>query len=386
MKLERILVVKLADVGDLLMISAALTALHRAHPDARIDVLAPPKSAATLAALPYIDNAILFDKFGFDRPTALLNPRRWAAGLGFVRQLRAAHYDAVAIMHHFTTRFGSVKFAVLALASGAKRRAGLDNGRGWFLTDRYPDAGFGAMHEAAYWQQVAALLGADPAPLPLSFTPTAADIERASQLLAPLLHKDGPLVAIHPGTGAYAPARRWPAGYFAQLARRLRDTLNARLIIVGGPDVSEWAVKIIESANLGDDAKTLNLSEQTTLGELAAVLARCDLYIGSDSGPLHIATASGVPVLGIYGPSNHRAWGPYVAGGAATVLDALTQQPQEWPQPTSHAVLRQSLACSPCLYREHAVGLRHGCPPRECLDTLTPDAALAAVRLMLGAG
>ena len=386
MKLERILVVKLADVGDLLMISAALTALHHAHPDARIDVLAPPRSAATLAALPHIDGTILFDKFGFDRPTALLNPRRWADGLRFARQLRAAHYDAVAIMHHLTTRFGSWKFATLALASGAKRRVGLDNGRGWFLTARYPDAGFGAMHEAAYWQQVAALLGADPTPLPLSFTPTATDIQRASQLLTPLLHESGPLVAIHPGTGAYAPARRWPAGYFAQLARRLHDTLNARLVIVGGPDVSEWALRIIESAGLEGDAKTLNLSEQTTLGELAAVLARCDLYIGSDSGPLHIATASGVPVLGIYGPSNHRAWGPYVVGGAATELDALTQEPQNWPPPASHAVLRQSLACSPCLYREHAVGLRHGCPPRECLDTLTPDAALAAVRLMLGGG
>ncbi|PZR95817.1 MAG: glycosyl transferase [Candidatus Chloroheliales bacterium] len=383
MKLQRILVVKLADVGDLLMISPALTALRRAHPDAWIDVLAPPKAAATLAALPHIDGSLLFDKFGFDRPAALLNPRRWAEGLSFARQLRAARYDAVAVMHHLTTRFGGWKFAALALVSGAKIRAGLDNGRGWFLTHRYLDAGFGALHEAAYWQQVAVLLGADPTPLPLAFTPGLADIERAGELLRPLLNIGGPLVAIHPGTGGYAPARRWPAGYFAQLARRLHDALDARIVIVGGADVSQWATRIIESAALVGDPRTLNLSEQTTLGELGAVLARCNLYIGSDSGPLHIATTSGVPVLGIYGPSNHRAWGPYVPGGAATEFDALTVMPQDWPQPAGHAMLRQSLACSPCLYREHAVGLRNGCPPRECLDMLTPDAAFAAARLML---
>lgn len=382
MNLRRILVVKLADVGDLLMISPALVALHRAYPQAQIDVLAPPTSAATLLGLPHVDNVLRFDKFGFDRPAALLNPRRWAEGIEFVRTLRAPHYDAVAIMHHLTTRFGAIKFAALALASGAKIRAGLDNGRGWFLTHRVADNGFGAMHEAAYWQQVATLLDGDATPQPLTFSPREADKQKAATLVAQL-PDGGPIVAIHPGTGAYAPARRWPSGYFAQLARRLRDDLNARIVIVGGPDVREWAANIVTAAGLADDPACLNLSEQTTLGELAALLAHCQLYIGSDSGPLHIATASGVPVLGIYGPSNHRAWGPYSPDGSTAEFDALTQPSAAWPTPRRHAVLRQSLACSPCLYREHAVGLRNGCPPRECLDTLTPDAAFAAAKKML---
>lgn len=383
MNLSRILVVKLADVGDLLMIGPALTALRAAHPNAQIDVLAPPKSSATLAGLPRVGGQLLFDKFPFDSAASLFRPNLWRDGLAFARKLRAAHYDAVAVMHHLTTGFGAVKFAVLTMASGAKVRAGLDNGRGWFLTHRYPDAGFGALHEAAYWQQVATLLGADATPLPLSFAPGDADEQTAAALLAPLADFAGPIIAIHPGSGAYAPARRWPAGYFAQLARRLHEELNVRLVIVGGPDVREWAAKIIENAGLVGDERTLNLSEQTTLGELAAVLRRCDLYIGSDSGPLHIATASGVPVLGIYGPSNHLAWGPYVPGSVATEFDALTTMPGNWPEPVRHAVLRQSFACSPCLYREHAVGLRNGCPPRECLDTLTPDAAFAVAQRML---
>src|SRR5687768_14755649 len=159
---KRILAVKLADLGDLLMVTPALQALRATHPRARLDLLAPPSSAHLLRRAPYLDNIVTFDKFAFDSLRGLLDPSRVAATLRFLFSLRQARYDALVLFHHFTSRWGALKFGILSLASGARTRAGLDNGSGRFLSLRVRDGGFGARHEADYWLQVASLLGADP--------------------------------------------------------------------------------------------------------------------------------------------------------------------------------------------------------------------------------
>src|SRR4051812_39854642 len=130
---KRILAVKLADLGDLLTVTPALQALRSAHPSARIDLLVPPSSASLLEGAGYIDRILTFDKFPFDRKRGLLSIQRLAATTRFMLSLRLARYDAMILFHHFATRWGTFKFAAVALASGAKVRAGLDNGRGWFL-------------------------------------------------------------------------------------------------------------------------------------------------------------------------------------------------------------------------------------------------------------
>jgi heptosyltransferase-2 len=80
---------------------------------------------------------------------------------------------------------------------------------------------------------------------------------------------------------------------------------------------------------------------------------------------MHLATAVGIPVVAVFGPSNHDAWGPWTAGH-------------------SHAeVVRMDLACSPCFYVGNGLGLRDGCPPRPCLTTLAADVVLAAAHRAL---
>lgn len=378
--MQRILIVKLGDLGDLLLVSPALAALHEAHPTARLDLLVPPRSVEVARHIPQVDEVIAIA--AFDRPRDLLQPGKWLAQWRFSRQLRRNHYDAVLIMQHMTTALGAAKFALLTLAAGVKVRAGLDNGRGWFLNRRVRNRGYGAQHEADYWLAVAALVGADPRPRPSGLLVAAADDSQAALLLAPLAdHR--PRVAMHLGTGAYAPARRWPLASFIELAQRLQAE-GAAIILVGGADVREFARQLVSALAANGAGRLLNLVEQTTVSELAAVLRHCDLYVGSDSGPLHVAATAGVAVLGIYGPSNERAWGPY-AGGTAVQFDALTGTADDWRAMYSggNAVIRQSLACSPCLYREWVVGLRDGCPDRECLTTLEPVAVHAAARLLL---
>ncbi len=206
---KRILAVKLADMGDLLTITPALQALREAHPAARIDLLVPPRPAGLLKDAPYIDRIITFDKLAFDSLRGLLDIRGVAKTAAFLARLRASCYDGMAIFHHYTTRWGTLKFAALSLASGSRVRAGIDNGRGRFLTHRVRDEGFGAMHEVEYWLSVAALLGANTMSGWRSRIPVGEDDKTAAQSLLSYFGKERatPLLAIHSGAGAYSLAR-----------------------------------------------------------------------------------------------------------------------------------------------------------------------------------
>jgi lipopolysaccharide heptosyltransferase II len=358
---KRILAVKLADLGDLLTVTPALQALHAANPSTQIDLLVPPSSAGLLLGAPYVNDIISFDKFPFDNLRGILDPGRVTSTVRFLLRLRLSKYDALAIFHHFTLRWGSVKFAMLALASGAVARAGLDNGRGRFLTLRVPDRGFGTMHEAEYWLHVAALLGADTRGEWQTHIPLT---EAHRSFAANLVNSEGmnhatSLVAIHLGAGAYSKARIWPVERFAVVARNLINANNASIIIVGGPDEVGAAAdleRLIKSPSVH------NLAGKTTIHETAALIERCKLFVGNDSGPMHIAAAVGTPVVAVFGPSNKDAWGPYAPPG----------------KPNPNHVVTRHLPCQPCFYRAHSLGLREGCGPRPCLTSLHADPVLAA--------
>jgi heptosyltransferase-2 len=156
-----ILAVKLADLGDVLTATPALRALRRSHPTDQITALVSPHSAVALEGNDLVDELITFPKALFDQPWNALRPRALHQASVLLSQLRSRRFDAVLLFHHLTTRVGAAKYALLCAASGASTRAGLDNGRGSFLTYRVIDNGFGAHHEVDYAFAVAKLLGAD---------------------------------------------------------------------------------------------------------------------------------------------------------------------------------------------------------------------------------
>src|SRR5207237_407533 len=124
----RILVVKLASLGDLLTITPALRALRTTFGDAHIGVLTTPGSAPALRGLDSHDEIITFDKFAFDRASDAV--RSLPSALRLTSELRAGDWDTLVLLHHLTTAFGIAKYAALSLGCGARRRVGLDNGRG----------------------------------------------------------------------------------------------------------------------------------------------------------------------------------------------------------------------------------------------------------------
>lgn len=364
---KRILAVKLADLGDLLTITPALQALRAAHPSARIDLLVPPRSADLLKHASYIDRIVTFDKFAFDSLRGLFDIRGVVKTVAFLARLRAARYDGMAIFHHYTSRWGTLKFAVLALASGSRARAGIDNGRGRFLTVRVPDEGFGAVHEAEYWLSVAALLGADAESVWRSrITVGEGDRTAARGLLSYFgTERASPLIAMHPGAGSYSRARIWPMEGFAKVATGLMKSHDAGVVVLGGPDEVDAASQLEHL--IGGAGAVLNLAGRTSIHETAAVIEECNLFLGNDSGPMHLAAAVETPVVAVFGPSNWRAWGPYTPAG----------------QRSPHAIVSRDLPCMPCFYRAHDLGLREGCGTRPCLTGLSHVPVLRACREIL---
>src|SRR3954454_23959904 len=128
---QRLLVVKLAEVGDaLVMLLPALRALRQGLPTTQIDVLTTGGGAAVIRGSGFYDDLILFDKHRFDKPTQLLRPANIRHALQLGWDLRSRKYDAVMLLHHLSTRFGALKYAAFCYATGASRRLGLQNGRG----------------------------------------------------------------------------------------------------------------------------------------------------------------------------------------------------------------------------------------------------------------
>src|SRR5215472_16222598 len=157
----RILVVKLATIGDLLLATPSLRAFRETYPQARIDLLVTPASAGLLNDWAVIDRVIVLDKYLFDYPLQLLkNPRNLLRLRPLWHNLRDGDYDAVLLLHHLTLFFGRLKHQLLMRATGAKWRVGLDNGHGWFLNARVKDRGFGALHEAEYNLALSGAVGA----------------------------------------------------------------------------------------------------------------------------------------------------------------------------------------------------------------------------------
>ena len=343
------------DLGDAVLTIPAIRAVRESFPSARIQLLCKAEIGKIVAGLDVIDEVVAVDKAAYDSPAATFKPGNLWSLARLALRLRSARPETVIVFHHLVRRWGTMKYAALALAGGAKRRVGLDNGRGWFLTERVPDLGFGAYHESEYWMQVAAAAGATGRPA-LEFPVSDADRHAVDHLLAYEGLAQRKLVAIHPGTGAYGPGRRWHAESFAAAAALVARECDVHFVVVG-TELERDAATTIEQ-RLEDRAT--NLTGRTTVNELAALLERCRLTIANDGGVAHVSAAVNTPVVAIFGPSNEAAWRPLLG-----------------------EVVASELPCRPCFYHDFKTGKRFGCASRECLALVTPrDVAQAAVRLL----
>lgn len=316
-----------------------------------------PHTASLLQDSELVDEVLLFPKTSFEG-LSILRPAAWRPLARQMSTLRDRCYDAVVNFHHLTTPLGRTKQRALLAATGAPVTVGLDNGHGGWLTHRVTDEGFGLRREVEYWLALAGQLGATSLDKTLDLPVAPAEHDTAARLLAEVGLGDRPFAVMHPGSGGFAPARRWDPPKFAALASALRSTYELPVVVVGTEADDVPAVLAAATVPLVD------LSGKLTIKQLAAVISRSILFVGADSGVMHIAAAMRVPLVAIFGPSNHLAWAP-------------------WTPASPSEVVRLGISCSPCAYVRHQVGWRQGCPERTCLAQLDVDQVFAAAARLL---
>jgi lipopolysaccharide heptosyltransferase II len=361
-----ILVVRLDEIGDMVMCTPFLRALRRRLPSAHITLVVKPGIRPLFEDCPDVDEVLVFP-FHYREPSLLrawtLPPRtlRFA-----VRYLWHRQYD-LAFLPRWDTDYYFATF--LAYWSGARRRLGFSEkvtakkrwancGFDRLLTDALLDDPL--RHET---DRPLLLLGAWK-PLPLDALPEAADRQEIwireedrafaeALLLAEGIGPEEMLVGIGP-SGGHSILKQWPLENFTRLGKRLREKYHARLVLFGGPDETALGAELADQIGLG----TINLAGRTSLKQSAALMARCRVYVGNDSGPTHVAAAMGTPVVAIFGSSCPHRFHP----GENTTL--------VWhPLPCSPCrTINHEERCQTCVFDE----------PR-CLTWITVEEVLQAV-------
>ncbi len=233
----------------------------------------------------------------------------WRRSLGIagfravVREIRACRYELALDVQRIA------KSSILARLSGARRVVGFDRSRckewSWLWTTERIAAGPRSEHMVDQYLSFARHLGA-PSPRALHRLPATLEADaRAERIVADL----GALPVVI-GLGASKPEKRWPVERYGELARALVEEDRVPVCFVGGPADREDARRACAVAG----SRVVDLVGATSLVELAAICRRARLFVGGDTGPMHIAVASGVRAVVLFGPGDPRRTGPYGAG------------------------------------------------------------------------
>jgi lipopolysaccharide heptosyltransferase II len=340
-------------IGDVVFTTPLVAALRRTFPDARLTYLVEPAAAPVVHASPHLDDIIVSDR---RRGAA-----RVADDLTLGRRLRHARFDVAIDLH------GGPRSALLTWATGAAMRIGYAfPARRWAYTHtvarpREPLTRHSVLNQ---WDLLAPLgIGEPPGPAshPLEMTSAPRETERMAARLAALgVTPDAALALVH--VSASNPFKRWPPDSFAQaIAALLARRPGLHALVVSGPSEPEAAERIAAAARarLGGESHRV-AAVAVGLAELRALASRAQVYIGGDTGPLHVAATTRTPIVEILGPTVAARSFPWRDPGVfAAVIE---------PGP---------LPCRPCDERTCAPG------DYRCLTSIAPERVVEAAERAL---
>ncbi|KAB2675581.1 MAG: glycosyltransferase family 9 protein [Verrucomicrobia bacterium] len=342
--IERLAVIRHDGLGDLVVTTGFLRELRRAAPRAHITLVTRPEWVEAMAACPHVDGVVGFPVVFSSR--WMLHRNIWAAWRFARRELWPRRFQAVLVPQ---AAFSLFEARFLALFSGAPVRVGRRDaasdpaGAGWGLLTRVEETPVGE-HEAESCARFLRALGAGAADprLELHWSATA---DREASTMVPATFGNGGWVAL--GVGASQREKLWPLERFVEIARRMRAR-GWSLVLVGGGDLSDPAGRLAREIGEG----VLDLTGRLSLPATASLLSRCRLYVGNDTGPMHVAAAVGVPVVEIVG----------------------------WPADVSPAVGGTPMRIGPfCAHRRIVQPAEPGLPPMVQIGRVTVDDVWHAV-------
>lgn len=292
-KPKRILVVKLDHLGDVLLATPVFSNLRQAYPDAELHALTGTWSRVVLERHPDVNKVLEYNSPAFcrtGRPTSIKETfQRY-------KQLRHQKYDLLVSLRN---DWRTVCFALLRVTPNRLDRATLQ------VTNKLGAPQFTGTHETTRNLDVLHKAGI---PIPIQttiFSVAAEDKKWASDFLEGLhIDRERSLIAIHPGSPILI--KRWMPERYAELADWLIARKRAQILFVGVAD----EIPIITEIQGLMREKTINIAGKTTLTQLASILLTCNVFIGNDSGPMHLAAAVGTRTIGLYGPGDPTRFGP----------------------------------------------------------------------------
>jgi lipopolysaccharide heptosyltransferase I len=314
---NRILIVRLGALGDVVHAIPVAAALRRAFPSARIDWLVSAKHREILDLVPVIDRRLVVS----DRPSTGSGPSDpgGTSLLAAIRELRRSRYDVAIDLQ------GLIKSAVLARASGAPRVVGFasryarERTARLFYTDAY-DPGRGGLYDPRETRHVVdinlgllGLLGIDAPAREFPIEPIDSDTARAAREQA-----GGRYALLNPG--AAWPNKRWPPDRLAAIASELFARHRLKSVVLWGPGEEALASAVAAGAN-----GAAVVSPRTTIADIVALARGAAVMVSGDTGPTHIAAAVGTPIVGIYGPTRPARNGPMSPLDVTVSRDSVCQ-------------------------------------------------------------
>ena len=345
---KRILIVRLGAIGDVIRTLPALRALRNNLPEAYIAWVVEDRADSLLEDHPDLDAVFIVPrkKWVQNRLKLFTIKEVW----GFIRSIRRQAFDVALDFHSL------FKSGLVTLLSGAPVRAGFSRkfsreGSHLFMNRHVslPDKKINRVERNLLLVQDFGLDVTEHDPIiPISPRDREfVDTIIPSNPSAP----NGPRILIHPGSSPSTPYKRWEWRRFAQLADMLIQKYGGKIFFTAGADERELVKSIVEVMKESHYV----LCRTETLTQLAELMRRCDLYIGNDTAPMHLASFIGTPVIALFGPTDPIENAPY--GKAKSII------------------LRKDFPCSPCRKRE--------CDNLLCMDAIAVEDVLEAIEQIL---
>lgn len=337
---NRILVIKLRHIGDVLLTVPVFRALRETFPNASLTALVNLGTEEVLTSNPIIDRII-----PLDRSVKKLPPlERYPRDLAFLRQIRGERFDMSVDLT------GGDRAAIISLASRARYRLGWTASKGFFgkkLIYTHTTRPDSRQHMVLQNLSVIRSCGIDTQKLAVDFYFSTEERNFARSILdGRRMNERAPVVHVHP------PSRWlfkcWPEKQMAEVIRWLLER-RATVVVTSSPDQGELDKSLRVLSLVGDSPSLVALPGKTTIKQLGAIAAEADLFFGVDSAPMHIAAAVGTPVVALFGPTGAYNWGPWDNDAAAELGDKSPYPHRNGRQAFGrNVVIQRDWECVPC--------------------------------------
>jgi len=350
-KFNRILIVRLSALGDVINTLPAAAILRKNYPKSFIGWVVEDKAKDIVINHPDLDKVFVFRrkdwKINFTNPMKLFRLSKEVPA--FIKEIKSNEFDVVIDFQ------GNLKSGAITYLSGAKARVGFERGatkefNHLFINHKIKLAEK-RINRVEKNIQLLKSLGMDTENYKVHLPVIPEDEAYFRAFFELYIKPDKPVIVFHPGTSGFGSYKRWPADKYSALGNFLKEKYNANIFITHGPGETALAEEI--SGKMISPALIHYRTEPIT--RFSVLLKRASLFIGSDSGPLHLASVVGTPVIALFGPKDPVIYAPHHSRNAV--------------------IIRKDLKCSPCKKRT--------CKKPECMLLITPEEVFDAAKKLL---